>query len=61
MFYYVRLGWQNRPNPTEVRRVINLINGRGWELLLALVAAALNFGAKLIDYLRDKRNSRRKR
>ncbi len=38
-----------------------MLHERTWELVLALAAAVLNFGSRLLDYLRDKRNKRRKR
>jgi hypothetical protein len=34
---------------------------RVWLALLALAAAALNFGSKLVDLMREKRAKRRKR
>lgn len=48
------------PESSEVKRGENMGN-KTLELILALAAAALNFGAKLFDYWREKRSKRRKR
>ena len=62
MVYCSCFGLQNDQsvNPAEVERNKPLIEKPVWELLLTLAAAVLNFGAKLLDYLRDRRNKRRK-